>query len=57
MPELAFTIVTWYTYRCIPFYISTPNKEIIKKNFFCSIIVNIVFSFINISTLQFLFDP
>ena len=51
LPELAFTVVTWYTNRCIPFYISAPNKEI---NFliFCSIIVNIVFLFINIRTLH-----
>ena len=51
VPELASTVVTWCTNRCIPFYISAPNKEI---NFFifCSTIVNIVFSFINISTLH-----
>ena len=49
LPELAFTIVTWYTNRCIHFYISGPNKEM---NFFifCGTIVNIVFSFIIIST-------
>ena len=29
--ELVSTVVTWYTNRCIPFYISAPNKEI---NFF-----------------------
>ena len=51
LPELAFTVMTWYTNHCIPFYISAPNIEI---NFFifCSTIVNIVFSFINISTLH-----
>ena len=40
MPELAFTEVTWYTNRCIHFYISAPNQEI---NFFIfySTIVNI----------------
>ena len=29
-PELVFTVMTWYTNRCISFYISTPNKEIIS---------------------------
>ena len=49
-PELAFTVVTWYTNCCIPIYISAPNKEITL--FFCSTIVYIVFSFINICTLH-----
>ena len=48
-PELTYTVVIWYTNRCIHFNISAPNKEI---NFFifCRTIINIVFSFINIST-------
>ena len=39
LPEVAFTVVTWYTNRCIQFYTSAPNKEI---NFFifCCTIVN-----------------
>ena len=42
LPQLAFTVVTWYTNRCIHFYISAPNKKI---NFFifCSTIVNMSF--------------
>ena len=40
----------WYTNCCIPFYISAPYKEI-NFSIFCSTIVNIVFSFIHISTL------
>ena len=51
VPELVFTTVTWYTNRCIPFYNSAPNKEM-NLFIYCSTIVNIAFSFINISTLH-----
>ena len=33
LPELAFTVVTWYTNRCILFYISTPNNLFLILSF------------------------
>ena len=43
--------MTWYTNCCIPF-LHFNSKQRNKFLYFCSTIVNIVFSFINISTLQ-----
>ena len=40
--ELVSTVVTWYTNRCIPFYISDPNKEI---NFFIFVELLLILSF------------
>ena len=40
--ELVSTVVTWYTNRCIPFYISASNKEI---NFFIFVALLLIFSF------------
>ena len=42
LPELAFTVATWYTNRCIPFYISAPNKEI---DFFIFVTLLLILSF------------
>ena len=40
--ELVSTVVTWYTNRCIPFYISAPNKEI---NSFIFVALLLILSF------------
>ena len=41
-PKLAFTVVTWYSNRCITFYISAPNKVI---NFFIFAALLLISSF------------